>query len=288
MDYYDSLGVSRNASEKEIKTAFRKLAAKHHPDKGGDHKKFTQLNEAYQVLSNPEKKAMYDQYGTTEAPQGFGPNGFQGTGGFQDMFSQMFGQGTGDYDGEEIIFGPGGFTRRRSNRNHDVRTNLQISLENAYNGHEVTVQFPLPQGGTRTIDVKIPKGIDHGQTIRLRGLGDQSIKGVPPGDLHIAVSIHDYRGYKRQGNDLQKDLTINVFDLIIGTKVKVDHINGESYNLNIPSGTQPDTVYSIGGKGMPVVNGNGYGNLYIKVKPEIPKNLTPEQLEMITKIRGKQ
>lgn len=288
MDYYERLGVSRNASEKEIKTAFRKLAAKHHPDKGGDHKVFTELNEAYQTLTDPEKKQMYDQFGTTDPQQqGFRQQGFN-AGNFEDMFSQMFGQGMGGIDGEEIIFGPGGFQRRSRNRNHNVRTNLQISLDQAYHGHEVTIQIPMPTGGTRTLDVKIPKGIDHGQTIRLRGLGDQSIKGAPPGDLHVTVTIHDQKGYKRVGNDLQKDLTVDVFDLILGTKVKVEHLNGQSYSLNVPSGTQPNTTYSMGGLGMPILNGNGYGNLYIKIQASIPKDLTPEQLDMITKIKGKQ
>ena len=282
MDYYELLGVSRNASEKEIKTAFRKLAAKHHPDKGGDHKMFTELNEAYQTLTDPEKKAMYDQFGTSD-PQQQGQYGFN-TGNFQDMFSQMFG---GGFEGEDIIFGPGGFQRRRQNRNSNVRTGLRITLTQAFNGGDVTVQFPLSNGGSKTIDVKIPKGVDNGQTIRLRGLGDSSIKGVPPGDLHITIQIGDYQGYRRDGFDLQKDLTVDVFDLILGTKVNIKHLDGHTYSLSIRPGTQPDTMFSMKGLGMPDVNGGPHqGNLYVKVKASIPKELTDDQIDMITKIKG--
>lgn len=288
MNYYDVLGVTRNASEKDIKNAFRKLAAKHHPDKGGDHKKFTELNEAYQTLTDPKKKQMYDQFGTADPQQaGFQQQGFSGFGGFEDIFSDLFAHGGAD---EEVIFGPGGIHRRsrRVPKNHNLRIDLQISLEQAYNGHKATITIPTGGGrGTRTIDVDVPRGINDGQTVRLRGLGDDSIKGVPPGDLHMFIRIGDYRGFKRDGFDLYYDLTISVFDLILGCKASVEHINGHTYQLNVPAGTQPETLLSMKGLGMPYLNASNTGTLYVKIKGQVPKDLTSEQLELITKMRGK-
>ena len=224
---------------------------------------------------------MYDQFGTVDPQQaGFNQQGFEfhGNGGFQDIFEQMFGGGGSPFDNV--------FQQQRRPRNQNVRTGLMISLLQAYNGDNVTVGIPMPGGDTRTVEVKIPKGVDHGQTIRLRGLGGNNVKGAPPGDLHVTCQIRDYMGYKREGFDLQKDLTVSVFDLILGTKVEVKHLDDHTYRLNIQPGTQPGTVLSMNGLGMPVLNGNGYGNLFVTIKGEIPKNLTDEQKEMITKIRG--
>jgi len=275
MDYYDTLGVNRNASEKEIKTAFRKLAAKHHPDKGGDHKRFTELNEAYQILSDPEKKQMYDQYGTADPQQaGFQNQGFDFHGsGFEDIFSQMFGQQS-----------PFGSPRHRRPQNRNLRIQVSISLLQAYTGHEATIQFPLSNGEEKTVNVKIPAGVDAGQTIRLAGVGDNSVPGAPPGDLHIIVQIHDTKGFIRNGNDLHTDLTISVFDLILGTKVMITHIDGHPYKLNIKAGTQPETIYKMSDLGMPDVRGRGQGHLYVHIKGSVPKDLTDEQKELITKI----
>ena len=285
MDYYDLLGVSRTASDKELHKAFKKKSMQHHPDRGGDAEKFKEINEAYSTLKDPNKRQMYDQFGTADPQQaGFQQQGFGGD--FQDIFNNFFGGGNGNGQFDDIIFGPGGFQQRRRATNNNIRTGLQISLEQAYFGHDITFQVPLPTGGTRTVDCKVPKGIDHGQTVRLRGLGDQSVKGAPPGDLLVVIQINDWQGFKRNGNDLQRDLTVDVFDLILGTKVMVKHINGHSYSLNVPAGTQPNTTYSMAGLGMPDVNGQGQGNLYVKIQASIPKNLTPDQIKMITKLRG--
>jgi len=290
MDYYDILGVSRDASEKEIKTSFRKLAAKHHPDKGGDSKKFVEIKEAYETLNDPKKRQMYDQFGTADPQQagfqqqGFG--GFGGMGGFEDMFGNIFGQGVD----EEVIFGPGGIHRRsrRVQRNHNLKIELYISLKQAYFGHKATVTIPVKGGqATRTIDVDVPKGINDGQTVRLRGLGDDSIRGVPPGDLHMFIRINEYNGFKRDGFDLYYDLTINIFDLILGCKPNIEHINGHTYQLNVPAGTQPETILSMKGLGMPYLNASNTGTLYVRIKGQIPQNLTTEQLELITTLRGK-
>jgi curved DNA-binding protein len=277
MDYYDCLGVSRNASEKELKKAYKKQSMKHHPDRGGDEEEFKKVNEAYTVLSNPEKKAMYDQYGTADPQQagGFNHGGFEDAfgGNFDDVFSQMFGQ--------QSPFGH----RHQRQRNRTLRIQIGISLEQAYNGHEATITFPLTNGSDKTVNVKIPKGIDAGQTIRLAGIGDNSIPGIPPGDLNIIVTIHDTRGFTRNGNDLHSDLTINVFDLIIGTKAPIKHLNGHEYSLNIKAGTQPGTTLCMKELGMPDVRGRGVGHLYITIKGVVPQNLTPEQKEMIIKVK---
>jgi len=278
MDYYECLGVSRNASEKELKKAYKTKSMKHHPDRGGDEEEFKKINEAYTVLGNPEKKAMYDQYGTADPQQGgFNHGNFEQAfgGNFEDVFGQMFG-------GQSPF---GNQRHHRQQRNRTLRIQISISLEQAYNGHEATISFPLTNGTDKTVNVKIPKGIDAGQTIRLAGVGDNSIPGIPAGDLHIIVAIHDTKGFHRNGNDLHCDLTISVFDLIIGTKAPVKHLNGHEYSLNIKAGTQPGTVLCMKEIGMPDVRGRGVGHLYVTIKGSVPQHLTPEQKEMIIKLK---
>lgn len=280
MDYYDLLGVSRTASDKEIKTAFRKLAAKHHPDKGGDHKKFTELNEAYQVLSDPQKKQMYDQFGTVDPQQaGFQEQGFSGFGNINDVFQEMFGGGDNPFGD---IFG--GRARPRQPKNKTLNINYNIDMKDAFTGKDVFFEIPLPSGKKQSIQTKIPAGIESGQSIRLSGLGDDTIKGIPRGDIMITVRVNRDPRFQREGCDLYTDVKVNVYDLILGTKVEIDHF-ARKFSLNIPAGTQPGTVFSMRGQGMPIVNATGIGTLYVNVLGEVPKNLNEYHRDLIERAR---
>jgi len=283
MDYYELLGVSRNASEKEIKTAFRKLAAKHHPDKGGDHKKFTELNEAYQVLTDPEKKSMYDQFGTADPQQaGYQQQGFDfHGGGFQDIFEQFFGGG-----GSPFSNSPFGGTRPNQTVNKSVRSRVPLSEEEIYNGKKLTMNIPLPSGERKMVEITIPAGIDYGQTMRLTGLGDNSIRNYPPGDLLLTIDLVGAKMFKREGADLYTSYDVSVFDLILGTEVVIQHFNERKVKLTIPAGTQPGTVFSMRELGMPYVNRGHKGNLYVTIKGIVPKNLDNEKINLVRQLKG--
>jgi len=167
MDHYSTLGVSKNASEKDIKTAFRKLAAQHHPDKGGDHKKFVEIKEAYETLSNPQKRQMYDQYGTADPrQQRYTSSHFHGENPFEDIFSQMFGN----------------FGHRSQARNNTIQAEVQIELEDVLYGKSIDAEVGFRNGATKLVTINIPKGVYHGSQIRYQGMGDHSNPKAPPGD----------------------------------------------------------------------------------------------------------
>jgi len=280
-NYYDILGISRNATEKEIKTAFRKLAAKHHPDKGGDHKKFVEIKEAYETLSDPHKRTQYDNYGSQEQYYGWNDNMGHGSTyahGFDDILRDHFGAQFSDIFGQRR-------KREVRDKNKSLNLNLEISLKESYDGKKVMLEVPLPSGRKQVVDTTIPAGIESGMTVRLQGLGDDSLEYVPPGDILITVRVIDDKNFRREGADLYTNLTVSVYDLILGNKVKVNHISGKSFELNIPAGTQPNTTFSMRGQGMPVVNGRGIGTLYVTVKGLVPKNINEEHKNLITKAR---
>ena len=280
MDYYELLGVSRNASEKEIKTAFRKLAAQHHPDKGGDGKKFVEIKEAYETLTDPQKKQMYDQYGTADPQQagfqqqgfgGFGPNSFEFNGDINDMFSTFFGRGFQQ--------------QRRPHQNRDITIACDITVGEVYTGKGVIATFRTNSGKEQTVNIDIPKGARHGDTIRYGGLGDDSIPTVPRGNLNVKVRILRHPDFDVDGLNLHSVTKIDIFEMILGTTTNLTLPSGKTISINVPRGTQPGTVLSIHGQGLPDYNTGASGNVYLKVNGVIPKNLTNEQYEIIRKIK---
>ena len=273
MDYYEKLGVSRDSSDKEIKTAFRKLAAKHHPDKGGDHKYFTELNEAYQALSDPQKKAMYDQHGTIDPQQAnpFQQGGFHFDGSnMEDLFGQMFGQGFQQ--------------RRRPQRNSDITIACDITLEEVFTGKGVLATFRTRTGREQTVNIDIPKGSRDGDTIQYHGLGDDSISQLPKGNLNVKVRVKRDPKFEVHGFDLWTQKEIRVFDLILGTATNLSLPNGRTISINVPEGTQPGTTLSIHGQGLPNYNTGQTGNVYLNIKGIVPKDLTEEQKEILRKL----
>jgi DnaJ-class molecular chaperone len=284
MDYYSTLGVSRSASQDDIKSAYRKLAMKHHPDRGGDEKKFKEISEAYDVLSDPKKKEIFDLGGNPRQQGGQYGNSFH-----QNPFEFHFGANNVPPGMDDLFerfgFGPG-FGRRPLKKNKTLNINLAITLEDVLTGKDVTAEINIP--GTnkkKIINISIPPGIEAGQQIRYEGMGDNSISEVRPGDLLVNIDVISHPRFQREGSNLVVTHTISVWDSLIGTSIDVRTLDGKSLNINIPQGTQPDTVFSCKGEGLPNMRTRARGNLLIKIKIEIPKKLTDSQIELIKNIK---
>jgi curved DNA-binding protein len=274
-DYYNVLGIKKSASAEEIKKAYRSMAMKHHPDRGGDEAKFKQINEAYEVLSNPEKKQMFDM--------GVDPNA-QGSGGFnQGPFEFHFGSGNFEDIFQHFNFGFGG--GRRPQRNRTFNINVEISLEEVLTGKEINAELNVPGGSARTININVPSGIENGQQIRYQGLGDTSIPNAPPGDLIVNVQVRPHPTFRREGTNLIIEKRITVWEAILGTKTQIVTLDGKNLEINIPAGTQPDTILSCRGEGLPNMRSRVRGNLLIKIVVEIPKNLSKDTIKIIQGLR---
>ncbi len=270
-DYYEILGVARTATQEEIKKAYRKLASQHHPDKGGDTKKFQEIQTAYDILSNPDKRAQYDNPQPQFREYGGMPPGFE------DIINQMFGGGSGFGD----FFG----RRPQAVRNRTLNLQTQITLEEAYNGKELVANVRLPSGRDQTLEVKIPPGIRNGVTLRLAGMGDDSISNVPRGDIHLTVNVLPHRTFKREEDDLVMDLNINCFDAILGKKIEFNTIDGKTLETTIPAGIQPGQTLNVQGYGMPnMTNPLMKGRLLVNINITIPTTLTDDQKEALKKI----
>lgn len=273
-DYYDILGVDRSATSDQIKQAFRRLASKHHPDKGGDTQTFQKIQKAYDTLSDPEKKQEYDNPPQPQFHfnQGGMPPGFEG------FFSNFSG-----FPGFENIFGQ---PQQRQQRNRTLNLVTQITLEESFSGKEMVANIQLPNGNEQIINVKIPAGIVDGTTLRLKELGDNSIHGLPRGDLHLTVNVIPHHEFERNGDDLIKTLNVSVFDAILGSSVEVVTIDSKILNVSIPTGIQSGTILNIHGHGMPNMRDNRFrGRLLLKVNVEIPTNLSEYQKDLIRQAR---
>jgi len=273
-DYYSTLGISKSANADEIKKAYRRMANQHHPDKGGDTEKFKEIEEAYRTLSDPQKKAEYDN----PQPQfGGGPGGFHFhtgnmPGGFEDIFAHFGGSPFGD------IFGRG----RQPQRNRTLNIQTTITLEEAFHGKDLLATLGLPSGREQTIEVKIPAGIHDGTTLRLSGLGDDSITGIPRGDLHLTVSIQPHRIFQRQGDDLIRSVDINCIDAMLGRKISITTLDNKTLEVSVNPGTQPGQTLSVAGYGMPKMADPRFkGRLLVNVNVTIPQNLTAAQKTLL-------
>lgn len=345
-DYYETLGIERSASAEEIKKAYRRLAKQYHPDFNKDdndtEKKFREIKEAYDILSDPQKREQYDRFGHQAGFsggaggfEGFGGGGF-GFGGIDDIFEQFF----------------GGMSGRRRPRgpeqgNH-LRYDLDITLEDAYSGVEKVITIPRTEtcsechgsrakagtssetctscGGTgqqqvmrntligrimstqpcvacrgegttvkepcpecsgqgrvvkeRKIEVKIPSGIEDGSQLRVSGGGEAGLRGGPPGDLYVVISVRPHKQFKRHGNDLALEIPISISQAALGVEMEVPTMEGKA-SLRIPEGTQHGATFRLKGYGMPHLRGSGKGDLRVKVKLVVPKRLNSRQKELL-------
>jgi DnaJ-class molecular chaperone len=275
MDYYSTLGLKRGASDADIKKAYRSMAMKHHPDRGGDEKKFKEISQAYDFLSDPEKRRMIDA--------GMDPNQ---QGGFRQQGSPFeFHFGTGNMDDLFGNFGFG-FGQRPMRRNKTLSINVEITLEDVLAGKDINAEIGIPGGRQKVINIQIPPGIEHGQQIRYEGMGDNSIPDVRAGDLIVNVLIRNHATFKREGTSLIIEKQVNVWDALLGTSIIIETLDQKTLNINIPAGTQPDTVMSCRGEGLPHMRTRQRGNLLIKIKIVIPKDLTISQKQIIEQIRN--
>lgn len=341
-DYYEVLGVSRNASEAELKAAYRKLAMQHHPDRNpGDktcEQRFKEINEAYDVLKDAEKRAAYDRYGHAAfEPGAAAHSGF----GFGDDFASTFSSIFDD------LFGMGGRRGRSSGRERgaDLRFNMEITLEEAFTGKTAEIRIPTSvtceacsgagaKPGTRpktcstcaghgkirqtqgfftlertcpschgrgqvidnpchacsgsgrvtrerTLSVQIPAGVEDGTRIRLAGEGEAGIRGGPPGDLYIFLSISQHEFFQRDGADLHCRVPISMVTAALGGEFEVPSIDGGKARVKVPPGTQTGRRFRLAGKGMPVLRSKQVGDMYVQVLVETPQNLTKRQRELL-------
>ena len=354
-DYYRTLGVARNAGPDEIKTAYRKLAMKHHPDRNPGNSEseaaFKEINEAYEVLSSPEKRQVYDQYGA-EGLKGGAGGGRGGFGGFQggadlgdmfgDLFENLFTQGQG-----------GGRGKPRSRRGADLKAEAEITLEESFTGVKVPLNIertevcgecdgtgargktgirkcPACHGAGRvqysqgffsfsqacpdcggqgegitspckacggagrqkksaSINIKLPAGVEEGAVLRVSGGGDAGLRGGDSGDLYIQVALKHHPHFERQGRDLLYDCQVAVWQAALGGEMDVPVIEGGRIKIKMPQGTQHGKVFRVHGQGMPSTNSKERGDLLVKVKLEVPHDLSPRQRELfeeLAKIAG--
>ncbi len=296
VDYYKILGVDKNASTDDIKKAYRKLARKHHPDLNPNdkeaHKKFQQINEANEVLSDPEKRKKYDQYGkdwqhaeqfeqaqaNARRSQGqpFGGGGQQfysegfGEGDFSDFFESLFGRGSGS---------GGGGRRSTKFRGEDYQASLQLDLTDVYATHQQILTV-----NDKKIRITIPAGVEDGQKIRLKGHGGPGVNGGPAGDLYITFSIINNTPFKRAGSDLYLIMDIDLYTALLGGEETVDTPTGK-VKLKVKPETQNGSKIRVKGKGLPVYKKEGeYGDLYITWNVKLPVNLTEQQKELFRQL----
>ncbi len=312
-DYYAILGVDRNASASEIKKAYRKLARQYHPDVNPGNKeaeeKFKAINEAYEVLSDEEKRRKYDMLGQqyqqwrrmggqpggfdwTEWANGGAPGGgirYEFVGGtnaddaFSDFFRMIFG-GMG-VDG---FSGMGGgrtgrrtYTRQRPTRGKDLEADTHISLEEAYHGTTRTIQV-----GQKRLQVKIPRGARTGTRVRLRGKGQQGFAGGTPGDLYVNVTVDEHPIFRREGDDLHLDLKVPLYAAVLGGEVRVPTLD-KPVTLRINPGTQSGRIIRLRGKGMPKLQQqDSYGDLYAHVLVQVPTHLSQEERKLFERLRA--
>jgi curved DNA-binding protein len=289
IDYYKTLGVDKNATEKEIKSAYRKLARKFHPDLNPNDKdakkNFQQINEANEVLSDPEKRKKYDQYGKdwkhaeefkTEGQYQEQSRDFHGQrysepqdeGEFSDFFESLFGK-----------FGSAGRSRQVKFRGEDYNTELRLDLMDAYETHQQTLTV-----NGKKIRITIPAGIENGQTIKISGHGGQGINGGPNGDLYITFLIGNHPKFKRLGNDFYTKVDLDLYTAVLGGEITIDTLNGK-VKLKVKPETQNGSKIKLKGKGFPVYKGEGhFGDLYITYMIKIPTNLTEKQKELFSEL----
>lgn len=343
-DYYELLGVDKGADEKQLKSAFRKMAMQYHPDRNqGDEtaeRKFKEIGEAYEVLKDPERRAAYDRYGHAAFEQGGmggGGGGFDG-GGFSDIFDDLF----GDFMGRG---GGGGRGRSSAQRGADLRYDIEITLVEAYEGASKTIEVPTavacdPCGGTgaksgskpqncsmcggigkvrtnqgffmvertcptcqgagqviadpcgscggvgavqkdKSLQVKIPKGVETGTRIRLSGEGQAGVRGGPAGDLYLFVSVAPHGLFERDRELILCQVPLPLATAALGGEIEVPTIDGGRAKVKIPAGTQSGKQFRLRSKGMPTISGGPLGDMIVRAQVETPVNLTARQKELL-------
>lgn len=273
-DYYQILGVHQHATPDEIKKAYRKLANQHHPDKGGDQAKFKDISVAYDTLSDPQKKAEYDQMRAGGSQFRF----HTGNGGFES-FSDIFG---GAFDPFGNQSNP--FFGRQLRRNRDLNIQCQITLLDSFLGKQLEANYRLPSGKTQTVVINIPPGISHGETIRYQGLGDDSVPQIPRGNLNVTIVVLPDDNFQRQGDDLYTNVYINPIEAIIGCKKRIRYITGDEREIDIRAGVESGVEFASAGHGFPNPHRGGKGRFVVVVKIRTPNITNPDIINRLRQI----
>jgi DnaJ-class molecular chaperone len=324
-DYYSTLGVAKTATEKEIKQAFRKLARKHHPDVNPGDKsaeaKFKEINEAYEVLGDPAKRKKYDELGANwrmyeqtppagspGAPGGGGWNvhfGGAPGGGFRNMTEEevrdMFGGADPFSDFFHTFFGgasPEADSRRtrgrgqpRARQGRDFEQEIELGLEDAYHGTTRRFSIQNTHGQERTVDVRIPAGVNEGSRVRVAGEGEAGTSGAPAGDLYLRIRLTKHPRFRREGKDLHVHVLLPLTTAVLGGEADVPTLDGKPLRLRIPPTTQNGQVFRLKGRGMPAIGKSDQnGDLYATADVQLPREVTPEErahFEALQKLESK-
>ena len=304
-DYYATLGVSKTASQDEVRKAFRQLARKHHPDVAKDKKsaenKFKEINEAYEVLGDAEKRKRYDELGTDwerggvqRPPPGWGragqpggmggmPGGFEGTG-FSDFFEQFFSGAAGR--GQANPFGGMGGAAAEPARGGDIEADLLVTIEEALHGGKKKISFRRDaRAQVETYEVSIPKGVREGQKIRLAGQGHAAQRRGSAGDLLLVMRFEKHPDYRIEGADLYYDLVLPAWTAVLGGETHIPTPDGPVL-LKVPAGTQPGRKFRLKGRGLPV-SATARGDFYAELAVTLPMELTPEQRKLWEQLAGR-
>jgi curved DNA-binding protein len=305
-DYYKILGLSKTASQDDIKKAFKKLAFKYHPDKNPGDKKsedhFKDVNEAYAVLSDEKKRRQYDQFGSSgfhqrysqedifrgfDARDIFSEMGFGG-----DIFGTIFGGGKaggrrrgGTVNMEDLFGGRGGgFGGRQAyaQKGQDFTMDLFVDFLEAVNGSEKTIDYMF-DGSRRQVKVRIPAGISSGQKLRLAGKGGEAGPGMPPGDLYLTIQVHEHPFFKRDGDDIIVNREIKFSEAVLGTTIEVPTLQ-ESKQMKVPAGIQNNTKMRLRGYGIPHFGKTGKGDQLVQITVAVPRDITPQQRKLFEEL----
>lgn len=300
MNYYETIGVGKNATDDEIKKAYRKKAKKYHPDKNPDNKaaekKFKEVSEAYAVLSDKEKRAQYDQFGDSKFRQQYTSDDIFKNVNFEDIFGE-FGFGGNIFGGgrsgraRSRFTTQGGFTfdpfkgggGQRVMKGQDVESTLTVSFSEAMTGGERKITLAMPNG-RQSVTVKIPKGVSTGKKLRLKGKGAPSMAGGPPGDLYFAVTVAKDPVFTRDGDDLLVNAEVTYSTLLLGGTIEAATLDGNK-SIKIKAHSDPSKKIRIKGAGAPKLGGGKKGDLYVTLKVKTPKKLSKNEKELIKKLK---
>ena len=283
MTHYATLDVGENASQDEIKKAYRKLASKHHPDKGGDTAQFQKIEEAYRILSDPAQREQYDHQRRNPGGARFNFNGHDVHGGgmppgMDDLFRQF---------GFNFGFGGHPFGQQPPpRRNKDLQVNVPVSLASTLEDRKYTVSVQTTKGSRENVEITIPKGASNGLKIKYSNLGDNFFDSLERGDLYVQVHVQRHPNFDVSETDVITTKTIDCLTAIVGGDIEVENFDGSKFVVRVAAGTQPDQMLRIRDQGLWSLHGSTRGNLLVRIQVSVPRNLTEDQLEMVRKIKS--
>jgi DnaJ-class molecular chaperone len=273
MSHYETLGISKTATPDEIKKAYRKLASKHHPDKGGDTAQFQKIEEAYRVLSDPEQRAAYDNPSPMGGPGGFHFNFGGGGDPFADIFSMFRQQGqpnSGHYHGQR--------------RNRDLQIRITVSLHSTLGDQKTTVSVKTTNGTRENVEVNIPRGVSSGSTIKYPNLGDNLFGTLPRGDLYVIVDVTQHAEFMINGLHLVSEFQINCLEAMLGVEREVTSLEGKTFAVKVPAGVQQGNKLAVRGQGLYQLHSSLRGDWYLNINITVPKNISDDDRRILEEL----